>query len=36
MEIYLKISGSFEYGYHVDKQYFDQQMEFKNPEDNGI
>lgn len=28
-----KISGSFEYGYHVDKQYFDQQMEFKNPED---
>lgn len=27
-----KIDGSFEYGYHVDKQYFDQQIEFKNPE----
>ena len=27
-----KIGGSFEYGYHVDKQYFDQQIEFKNPE----
>ena len=27
-----KIDGSFEYGYHVDRQYFDQQIEFKNPE----
>lgn len=27
-----KIGGVFEYGYHVDKQYFDQQIEFKNPE----
>lgn len=27
-----KIGGNFEYGYHVDKQYFDQQMEFKNME----
>ena len=27
-----KIGGSFEYGYHIDKQYFDQQIEFKNPE----
>lgn len=25
--------GEFEYGYNVDKAYFDQQMEFKNPED---
>lgn len=24
--------GEFEYGYNVDKAYFDQQMEFKNPE----
>ncbi len=24
--------GKFEYGYNVDKAYFDQQMEFKNPE----
>lgn len=26
-----KIGGEFEYGYHVDKEYFDQQMAFKNP-----
>ena len=27
-----KISGEFEYGYHVDRQYFDQQLEFENTE----
>lgn len=27
-----KISGEYEYGYHVKKEYFDQQMEFLNPE----
>ena len=27
-----KINGDFEYGYHVQKGYFDQQMEFSNPE----
>ena len=27
-----KIKGEFEYGYHVQKGYFDQQMEFSNPE----
>ncbi len=27
-----KIKGEFEYGYHVQKEYFDQQMEFSNPE----
>ena len=27
-----KIKGEFEYGYHVQKGYFDQQMEFLNPE----
>lgn len=27
-----KINGEFEYGYNVDKEYFDQQMEFRNPE----
>lgn len=27
-----KISGEFEYGYHVKKGYFDQQMEFANAE----
>ena len=27
-----KINGEFEYGYHVKKGYFDQQMEFQNPE----
>ena len=26
-----KISGDFEFGYHVNKEYFDQQMEFSNP-----
>lgn len=26
------LSGEFEYGYHVTKDYFDQQMEFLNPE----
>ncbi len=25
-----KISGNYEYGYHVEKEYFDQQMEFLN------
>ena len=25
-----KISGDYEYGYHVEKEYFDQQMEFLN------
>ena len=27
-----KLGGEFEYGYHVKKEYFDQQMEFDNPE----
>ena len=27
-----KFKGEFEYGYHVQKGYFDQQMEFSNPE----
>ena len=27
-----KISGDIEFGYHVKKEYFDQQMEFKNVE----
>ena len=27
-----KLKGEFEYGYHVQKGYFDQQMEFLNPE----
>ena len=27
-----KIGGQFEYGYHVQKKYFDQQLEFLNPE----
>ncbi len=27
-----KIGGQFEYGYHVQKEYFDQQLEFLNPE----
>ncbi len=27
-----KINGEFQYGYHVQKGYFDQQMEFTNPE----
>lgn len=27
-----KLSGEFEYGYHVKKGYFDQQMEFSNTE----
>lgn len=27
-----KLGGEFEYGYHVNIGYFDQQMEFKNPE----
>ena len=27
-----KIGGQFEYGYHVQKEYFDQQLEFINPE----
>ena len=27
-----KISGEYEYGYHVKKEYFDQQMEFLDPE----
>ena len=26
-----KISGEYEYGYHVNKEYFDQQMEFLDP-----
>ena len=28
-----KLGGEFEYGYHVKKEYFDQQMEFLNPND---
>lgn len=27
-----KLSGDFEFGFHVKKGYFDQQMEFSNPE----
>ena len=27
-----KLGGEFEYGYHVERGYFDQQMEFSNPE----
>ena len=27
-----KLGGELEYGYHVEKGYFDQQMEFSNPE----
>ena len=27
-----KLGGEFEYGYHVEKGYYDQQMEFSNPE----
>ena len=27
-----KLGGELEYGYHVNKWYFDQQMEFSNPE----
>ena len=27
-----KLGGEYEYGYHVEKGYFDQQMEFSNPE----
>ena len=27
-----KLGGEFEYGYHVEKGYFDQQMEFSNPD----
>ena len=27
-----EIGGQFEYGYHVQKEYFDQQLEFLNPE----
>ena len=27
-----KIGGQFEYGYHVQKEYFDQQLKFINPE----
>ena len=27
-----KLGGEFEYGYHVNKGYFDQQMEFEDPE----
>lgn len=27
-----KLGGEFEYGYHVEKGYFDQRMEFSNPE----
>ena len=26
-----KLNGEFEYGYHVEKAYFDQQMAFENP-----
>ena len=26
------LAGEFEYGYHVKKEYFDQQLEFDNPE----
>ena len=32
MGIIPKISGKFTYGYNVDKEYFDQQMEFLNDE----
>ena len=32
MEILKNYGGEFEYGYHVKKEYFDQQMEFDNPE----
>lgn len=28
-----KIDGDFEYGYHVNKGYFDQQLDFKNQEE---
>ena len=28
----LKINGEFEFGYHVQTGYFDQQMQFSNPE----
>ena len=32
MGIIPKINGSFEYGYNVEKDYFDQQMELLNPD----
>ncbi len=32
MEIIPKLGGEFEFGYNVDKEYFDQQMVFKNPD----
>ncbi len=32
MEISKSYGGEFEYGYHVKREYFDQQMEFENPE----
>ena len=32
MEIFKNFGGEFEFGYHVKKEYFDQQMEFENPE----
>lgn len=32
MVISQNFGGEFEYGYHVKKEYFDQQMEFDNPE----
>ncbi len=30
MDYIPKLNGEFEYGYHVDKAYFDQQMEFED------
>ena len=32
MVISKNFGGEFEYGYHVKKEYFDQQMEFENPD----
>ena len=32
MVISQNFGGEFEYGYHVKKEYFDQQMEFENPD----
>ncbi len=32
MEVIPKLGGEFEFGYNVDKEYFDQQMVFKNPD----
>ncbi len=32
MEVIPKLGGEFEFGYNVEKEYFDQQMVFKNPD----